>query len=171
MNEALKYATGAGAVIKAYKKDTVNVPAAGTYAIGWTKNMGMDNIAYFVIGQLVAFGAGAARRTYTVIEIDGNDIWLDRPLEVAVADGEDAFPGPSGSMNLAFHREALALITRPLALPRPGTGAAAGVASYNGISMRVTMQYSQSAGGTQVNCDMLAGLAVLDTALACLVLG
>jgi len=171
LNEALKYATAAGAVIKAYKKDTVNHPSAGTYAVGWTKNIGMDNIAYFTIGQMVAFGAGAARRTYTVIEIDGNDIWLDRPLEVAVADGADAFPGPAGSFNLAFHRECLALVTRPLNLPRAGTGAVAGQISYNGISMRVSMQYDQSVGGTKVNCDILAGLAVLDTNLACLLLG
>jgi len=171
LNEPLKYATGAGAVVTAYTSDTVNHPTAGTYDIGWTKKIGMDNVAYWNIGQLCAFGTGASRRTYTVIEIDGNDLILDRPLEVAVADGAAAFPGPQGNMNLAFHREALALITRPLALPRAGTGAVGGVASYNGISMRVTMQYSQSAGGTQVNCDMLAGLAVLDTDLACVVLG
>jgi len=171
LNEALKYGTGAGAVVTAYTSDTVNAPSAVTYPIGWTKIIGMDNIARWNIGQLCAFGTGAGRRTYTVIEIDGNDVILDRPLEVAVADGAAAFPGPQGNMNLAFHREALALITRPLALPRAGTGAVGGVASYNGISMRVTMQYSQSAGGTQVNCDMLAGLAVLDTNLACVVLG
>jgi len=157
--------------VTAYTSDTVNHPSAGTYAIGWTKIIGVDNVAYWNIGQLCAFGTGAGRRTYTVIEIDGTDNILDRPLEVAVGDGAAAFPGPQGNMNLAFHREALALITRPLALPRAGTGAVGGVASYNGISMRITMQYSQSAGGTQVNCDMLAGLAVLDTNLACVVLG
>ncbi len=173
LNEALKNATAALAVATAYTSDTVDHPSAGTYAIGWTKTIEVDNIAYWNVGQLCAFGTGAARRTYTVIEkvTASNYIILDRPLEVAVADGAAAFPGPQGNMNLAFHREALALITRPLALPRAGTGAVGGVASYNGISMRVTMQYSQSAGGTQVNCDMLAGLAVLDTNLACVVLG
>jgi hypothetical protein len=157
--------------VTAYTSDTINHPSAVPYAIGWTKKIQMTAIAKWNIGQLCAFGTGATRRTYTVIEIVDNSVILDRPLEVAVAHGAAAFPGPQGSMNLAFHREALALITRPLALPRPGTGAAGGVASYNGISMRVTMQYSQSAGGTQVNCDMLAGLAVLDTNLACVMLG
>jgi len=171
LNEALKYATGSGAVCTAYTSDTVDHPSSGTYAIGWTKAIQMDNIAYFSIGQLCAFGTGAGRRTYTVIEVNGDTVYLDRPLEVAVADGAAAFPGPQGNMNIAFHREALALITRPLALPRAGTGVSAAIASYNGISMRITMQYNQSAGGTQVNCDMLAGLAVLDTNLACVVLG
>ena len=148
----------------------MNHPSAGTYAIGWSKIIGVDNVAYWTVGQLCAFGTGAGRRTYTVIEINGNDIILDRPLEVAVADGARAFPGPQGEMNLAFHREALALITRPLARPI-ANNVDAGVASYEGLSMRVTMQYNQSAGGTQVNCDMLAGLAVLDTNLACVLLG
>jgi hypothetical protein len=171
LNEPLKYATGAGAVVTAYTSDTVNHPSAGSYAIGWTKKIGMDNISRWSIGQLCAFGTGASRRTYTVIEINGNDVILDRPLEVAVADGAAAFPGPQGNMNLAFHREALALITRPLALPRAGTGVQAAVASYNGISMRISMQYDQAEGGTKVNCDMLAGLAVLDSNLACVMLG
>ncbi len=68
LNEALKYATGAGAVITAYTSDTVDHPSAGTYAIGWTKTIEVDNIAYWNVGQLCAFGTGAARRTYTVIE-------------------------------------------------------------------------------------------------------
>ena len=170
LNEALKYATGAGAVCTAYTSDTVDHPSAGTYAIGWSKKVQVDNIAYWNIGQLCAFGTGAGRRTYTVIEINGDNLVLDRPLEVAVADGAAAFPGPQGSFNLAFHREALALITRPLALPR-ASNVDAGVASYNGISMRVSFQYDQAVGGTKVNCDMLAGLAVLDTNLACVLLG
>jgi hypothetical protein len=33
------------------------------------------------------------------------------------------------------------------------------------------MQYDQAEGGTKVNCDMLAGLAVLDSNLACVMLG
>lgn len=171
LHEALKYATESGAVMTVYAKDTVDHPTAGTYAIGWSKYIDMDTIASWSVGQLCAFGAGANRRTYTVIAVVGDAILLDRPLEVAVADGADAFPGPKGNMNLAFHREALALVTRPLALPRPGTGALAGVANYNNVAMRISMQYDQALGGTKVNCDILAGLAMLDVKLACVLLG
>jgi len=174
LHEPLKYATEASAVMSVYAKDTVDHPdgGAGTYAIGWSKYIAVDTIASWSVGQLCAFGApGANRRVYTVIAKGAASILLDRPLEIAVGDGDDAFPGPKGNMNLAFHREALALITRPLALPRVGTGAAAGVATYNDVSMRISMQYDQAVGGTKVNCDILAGLALLDVNLGCVMLG
>ena len=117
------------------------------------------------VGQLLAFGTGGSRRTYTVIESEDAgatcSLYLDRPLEVAVADDDPAFPGPYGSMNLAFHRDALALVTRPLALPDSRMGVMAAVVPHNGIGMRVLMQYDINAGGTVVNCDILAGVAVL----------
>jgi len=166
LHEALKYAVGSGAAVTVYKKDTTTA----AYGIDYSKKIGLTN-ALVTIGQLVAFGTGAARRTYTIIQTSGNDVILDRPLEVAVGSGDDVFPGPAGSYNLAFHREALALITRPLVLPRAGTGSLSGVAVYKDISMRINMQYDQSAGGTRVNCDLLAGIAVLDQDLAVVVLG
>jgi hypothetical protein len=166
LNEALKYATGAGAVCTLYVKDTTTA----AYALNYSKKIGLTS-ANVTIGQLLAFGTGANRRTYTIIEKSGLNVILDRPLEVAVGSGDDAFPGPAGSYNLAFHREALALVTRPLVLPRQGTGSMSGVAAYNNVAMRINMQYDQTVGGTRVNCDLLAGVAVLDADLAVVVLG
>jgi hypothetical protein len=74
-------------------------------------------------------------------------------------------------MNLAFHRDALALVTRPLALPDTRAGVMAGHAAYNGITMRVLAQYDINAGGLIVNCDILAGVAVLNSGLLVPVLG
>ena len=114
---------------------------------------------------MLAFGTGGSRKVYTVIESEDAGstcaVYLDRPLELAVADDDPAFPGPTGSMNLAFHRDALALVTRPLALPDSRMGVMAAVVPHNGIGMRVLMQYDINAGGTVVNCDILAGVAVL----------
>lgn len=166
LHEALKYGTASGAVVTVYKKDTTTA----AYALDYSKRIGLTN-ALVTVGQLVSFGTGASRRTYTIIEKSTNDIILDRPLEVAVGSGDDIFPGPAGSYNLAFHREALALVVRPLALPRVGTGSLSGVAVYNDVAMRINMQYDQEAGGTRVNCDLLAGVAVLDSNLAVVVLG
>lgn len=45
------------------------------------------------------------------------------------------------------------------------------VGVYNGISMRVAMQYDIGAGGTKVNLDMLCGVAVLDSRLCVPLLG
>ena len=126
---------------------------------------------------MVAFGTGAGRRTYTVIESYRSrrtppatqTIFVDRPLDLAVADGDKCYPGPAGALNMAFHRNAIALVTRPLAIPNNAMGVLAHVGVYNDIAMRVSMQYSIKDGGTVVNLDILAGVAILDTNL-CVVL-
>ncbi len=148
------------------------IGASGSQAVGITIDGFVQPLQ---IGQIVSFGTGGSRHTYTMIESEtsGADrvIWLDRPLETALADNDLAFPGPAGAMNLALHRDALALVTRPLALPNQSMGVMAAVASYNDIAMRVTMQYNSIKQGTVVNMDILAGVAVLDPDLAVVLQG
>jgi hypothetical protein len=174
LNEALKYGVEDNAVVTHYKKCAANAGYAASYSKGVVVKSYAAGKAPQV-GQLVAFGTGAGRRTYTVIESEDAGatctLYLDRPLEVAVAENDSVFPGPTGSMNLAFHRDALALVTRPLALPDTRMGVMAAVVPHNGIGMRVLMQYDINAGGTVVNCDILAGVAVLDSGLLVPVLG
>jgi hypothetical protein len=175
LSESTKYATAALAVLTVYKKADVK----GAYAVNYSKGIVLDGwTATFApqVGQLVAFGTGGSRKVYTIIESEltaagEQTIYVDRPLEVALADNDLAFPGPVGSMNLAFHRDALALVSRPLRLPSERTGVMAANAVYNGVSMRVTMQYDINAGGTTCNLDMLAGVAVLDSRLCVPLLG
>lgn len=176
LNEETKYAVGNGAVI------TVYVPADvdGNYSVGYTKYITIDGFAADkppVVGQLLAFGASpGTRHTYTIIETKtltstSCQVLLDRPLEVAVNNNDLAFPGPAGDFNVAFHRNAFALVSRPLARPDASMGARSFVASHNDIAMRATMQYDIDAGGTKVVLDLLAGTALLDNSLAALVLG
>jgi hypothetical protein len=177
-NEANKYATLASAAIVVYKACDVHGDGSD-YAAGWSKDIVLDGHTSGKgpqIGQLLSFGTGGSRHTYTVIEATtvsatSTKVLLDRPLDVQVDDDDKAFPGPAGSINLAFHRDALALVTRPLALPPSSFGVAAANASYNGVGMRVVMQYDSKKGGTRVNLDILAGTAILDEKLACVVLG
>jgi hypothetical protein len=129
------------------------------------------------LGQLLAFGTGASRHTYTIIdaEVDpdsANDylVMLDRPLVSALADNDYAFPGPQGSYNLAFHRNALALVTRPLAMPASSLGVSTSVGVYNDIAMRAAMQYNITSQGTIVTLDLLCGVALLDANLGCVLL-
>lgn len=175
MNEANKYATAAGAAITIYKACAVN-NAAG-YAVGWTKEILVDGWTNApAAGQLIAFGTGASRRVYTVNESTLSSagvqaLLLDRPLEVALADNDLAFPGPAGSFNWAVTPNAIALVSRPLAIPPSDLGVKAAVANYDGVAIRVVMQYDSSIGGTRVNIDMLAGVAVLDYAQCVPLLG
>lgn len=176
LNEANKYATLASAACTRYKACVVNNPS--NYAVGWSENINVDGYTTGKapqVGQLIAFGTGGSRATYTVIESTDNgsncDILLDRPLVNAINDEDPAFPGPMGSFNLALHREAIALVSRPLALPAKDIGVRADVGVHNDVAMRVVMQYDINAGGTVVNLDILAGVAVLDTRLCVPLLG
>jgi hypothetical protein len=174
----LESAVAANAAVTVYK--AAQVDNAAGYAAGYSKQIQIEsqgaggNATYVSQGQLLAFGVGANRRTYTVIsaEADGNDtkVLLDRPLEVALVDNQDAFPGPQGSFNLAFHRNALAFVSRPLALPNTALGVRSSVGAYNDVAMRVTMQYDITSQGTIVTLDLLCGVATLDVNLGCVLL-
>jgi hypothetical protein len=174
LNEALKYGTLDNAVATRW----VKVVTAAAYTAGYSEGIALTVTSGKApqVGQLLAFGATlGTRHTYTIIESEANGtactVYLDRPLTTAVGSGDDAFPGPYGTMNVAFHRDALALVTRPLALPNAAAGVMVGHASYNGITMRVLSQYDITAGGLIVNCDILAGVAVLQDGLLVPMLG
>jgi hypothetical protein len=177
LDAPLKYAVANLATATVYAK----CDNAGLKPAGYAKGIIVDGYTATKepqVGQMVAFGNAGTRHTYTVIEAYENPsnasqtiLWLDRPLERQVADGEDVFPGPMGAFNLAFHRDALALVTRPLALPNSAMGVRAAVAAYNNIGMRVTMQYDITTQGTIVTMDLLAGVALLDAKLGCAFLG
>ena len=124
---------------------------------------------------MVAFGTGSGRATYTVIESYASDATATRTRRRLPDDPRGpaaghrhhrtdlCYPGPAGALNMAFHRNAIALVTRPLAIPNNAMGVLSHVGVYNDIAMRVSMQYSIANGGTVVNLDILAGVAILDT--------
>lgn len=174
LSENNVYSTSASATTTRYK----SCAAAAAYAAGYSEDITVDGYTTGKapqVGQLIAHGTGGARKVYTVIESTdlGSTclVLLDRPLETAIANNDVLFPGPYGSMNLAMHKNALALITRPLQIPNQAMGVMAARASYNDVAMRVTMQYDINAGGTVVNLDILGGVAVLDDRLAVVLQG
>lgn len=175
LTEGVTGAIASGADVVVYMACDVN----GAYAAGYAKEVTVDGFAANKgpqVGQLVAFGTGVTRHEYTVIAVTETstteyDLLLDRPLELALVDNDLCFPGPAGSRSLAFTRDAIALVSRPLATVANQMGARSAVASFDGLSMRVTMQYDSQAQGTRVTFDILCGVAVLDARLACVVNG
>lgn len=173
--DGLSSAVSANAVCTLFKACDLSA----NYAAGYSKGIVLTNYTASkppVAGQLLAFGTGTTRQVYTIIEayLDGSDytVYLDRPLDLAVTSGADtAFPGPSGAFNLAFHRNALALVSRPLALPNTALGVRSSVGMYNDVAMRVSMQYDITSQGTIVTLDLLCGVALLDANLGCVLLG
>jgi hypothetical protein len=170
LNEATKYATGALAVVTVFKACDVK----GAFAAGWTKEIVVDGWTNAPqVGQMISFGTGGTRHTYAIVESylsasGEQSLLLDRPLDTAIADNDKAFPGPYGSFNLAFQRDAIAMVNRPLARPM---GVPNYVADYKGLTLRVVMQYDSSIQGHRVNLDLLCGYALLNANLGSLLLG
>jgi len=165
LTEAITADVAAGAVVQVVTKTTTTA----AHAAGWAKEVALT--AAPSVGQLVSFGTGAGTHSYTVIAVDGTDALLDRPLDIAVGNGDDAFLGAAGSRNIALTREAIALVSRPLATVANEMGARSAVTSFDGLSMRVTMQYDSLSQGTRVTFDLLCGVAILDARLACVING
>jgi P22 coat protein - gene protein 5 len=174
---SISFSRGLKAPVKDNAAVTVYTPAtvnnASGYAVGYDKEITIDNTTVAPrVGQCVTFGTGTTGPVYSIIDVETLvGITLDRPLEAAISDNDQVNLGPAGSFNFAFHRNALALVNRPLALPIPGTGARAGVANYNGLSIRVVMTYDGNAQGTLVTVDTLLGVKVLDTLLGAVMYG
>ncbi len=68
---------------------------------------------------------------------------------------------PVTTNNLAFARDALALVIRRLPQPLPGTGAIAEYAELGNFGTRVVMSYQPSTLAQQFTVDVLYGAAVL----------
>lgn len=174
----LANAVADNAVITVYENAQVNqaVAPAG-YATGYAKDLIIDtNTVAPRIGQMASFDVGAGLGTNYSSILSPNSpaltsLALNRPLAAAAGDNAVIGLGPNGSFNFAFHKNALALVTRPLAPPQAGTGALSFVANFNGLSMRVTITYDGNQQGHLVTCDALCGVKVLDRRLGCVVLG
>lgn len=71
--------------------------------------------------------------------------------------------------SLAFHRNAIALVTRPLALPMGAAKAA--IMSDNGLGVRVVYGYDQDTKQDTVSLDIIYGIKTLDSTLAVKLVG
>ena len=89
----------------------------------------------------------------------GMDFYVDQNIPAAASQGK--------MKAMAFHKNAFALVTRPLALPQ---GAAnAHIENYDGFALRVVYGYDMDKKTDTVSIDMLCGVAVLDKDLAAVV--
>lgn len=71
--------------------------------------------------------------------------------------------------SLAFHRNAIALVTRPLALPLGAANAA--IISDRGLGVRVVYQYNSATKRDTISLDILYGIKTLDPNLAVKLVG
>ena len=165
----LRYAVANNAVISVIDSGAVNLSAG--YAASYISTLAMDNFtAAPAVGQLISLGSGASRNDYgAILTPTTTAIDLDRELAAAVANDAIIGKGPSGEYSMALHRNAIALVTRPLVTAPPAAGAMQAVASYGGLSVRVSMAYDPYKQGMLITVDMLAGVKLLDANLGCLI--
>ena len=72
-----------------------------------------------------------------------------------------------GTDNLVFHKNAFALVTRPLALPLGSDKAA--IVGYDGFGLRVVYGYDMDKKTDTISIDMLCGVKTLDKDLAAVI--
>ena len=94
-------------------------------------------------------------------------VGIDAEL-VADYDAAPAYP-VNKPHSLAFHRNAIALVTRPLALPMGAAKAA--IVSHNGLGIRVVYGYDQDTKRDTVSLDVIYGITTLDPSLAVKLVG
>jgi hypothetical protein len=95
---------------------------------------------------------GTALREASLGRKLGLDCYVDQNADTAGIDG------------VAFHKNAFALVTRPLAAPS-GAGKAA-IVDYDGFGLRVVYDYDINKKTDVVSIDMLCGVATLNKNLA-----
>lgn len=96
-------------------------------------------------------GSGQAIATGKVGEIKGFDVY--RSQFTALVSGT--------TYNLAFARDAFALVMRRLPQPLPGTGAVADYGELGSFGVRIVMSYQPNTLAQQFTVDALYGAAVL----------
>lgn len=178
ISPGLKYAVINDAAVTVYTPGAVNL--SGGYAANYAKLITVSGFSSNApkTGQMISFGAGAYsnEQTYGSLHLQsGGDaettLFLDKPLGAAISNSDVVGVGPAGNFNFVFHRNALALVSRPLALPPAGMGVLAAIANYNGLSVRITMHYDGDLQATVVSVDTLIGVKILDTNLGFVMYG
>ena len=170
ISPGLVYAVDNDAVITVYSCGECN--ETDDYVAGYQESLAISGFSVVPrIGQLISTGTTlSGRDIYGKIDAASlTALMLDRPLDRAMADDDLIGIGPAGNYNFAFHPNAIALVSRPLAMPAPGL-VLSSVVNYKGLGIRVVISYDAKAQGHLVTVDLLCGVKVLDTNLGAVVL-
>lgn len=148
-----------GDVIKARKFLTENaVPLAGrNFVYDADLEAKLLGTELFISAEKVG-DEGTALREASLGRKFGMDFYVDQnitPAEVGDAEG------------IAFHKNAFALVTRPLALPQGASKSA--IVNYDGFGLRVVYDYDMDKKTDIVSIDMICGVKTLDKNLAAVI--
>lgn len=111
----------------------------------------------------------ALREAYLGRRLFGFNPYWTQNVEQPKAPGSQVTGDPTTEVGVAFHRSAVALVTRPLELPAGAANAA--IMNYKGFGLRVVIGYDQSKKKDVVSVDTLYGVKTLDPSRAVLIKG
>ena len=109
----------------------------------------------------------ALREAYLGRRLFGFSPYWTQNIEQAPTPGVTG--DPTTEVGVAFHRTAVALVTRPLELPSGAANAA--IVNYKGFGIRVVIGYDQTSKKDVISLDTLYGVKTLDPSRAVLVKG
>ena len=164
---------------QAVKETTASITAATTVKLngattaGTTTTLAIDGASLtgkLSVGDVLKVGdvyytvkaESAAANTNAISGIQVNE-----PIQ-SHADNTDVTVYSGGVQNLAFHKNAIAFVTRPLSAP---AGVESYTTSYNGISLRVVRGYDMDNKKEKISVDVLYGYKVVYPELALRYLG
>lgn len=93
------------------------------------------------------------------------------PATTDIANDTEVIVTSTHTANLAFHKNAFALVSRPLALPRGLSSEQKAIVNYDGFGLRVIYDYNSQYKKDVISIDMLCGVKALSPELACRLLG
>ena len=125
------------------------------FVVGATAEADLLGNDLFVSAEKV--GDTAALKEASLGRKFGMDIYVDQNI------AKNGNYTPS----IAFHKNAMALVTRPLALPQGAAKAA--IMNYDGFGLRVVYGYDMNTKTDTISIDMLCGVKLLDDKLIAVV--
>lgn len=117
---------------------------------------------FILDGHLYRFTADATAASGAV-----SSVGIDMPLVKAYENADVYLINKTHS--LAFHRNAIALVTRPLAMPMGAAKCA--IQQYNGMGVRVVYGYDLTSKTDTISLDVLYGIKTLDETMAVKLVG
>ena len=153
--------------------DTGTIKVKGAVSAGATQIVidGTNLIGTLVKGDVIAISG----KSYAVTEnatAASNEIAVKLyPATTEIANDTDVTIISTHTANLAFHKNAFALVSRPLALPRGLSSEQKAIVNYDGFGLRVIYDYNSQYKKDVISIDMLCGVKTLSPELACRLFG
>jgi len=153
--------------------DEGTVKIKGAVSAGSTQLVidGTNLTGTLVKGDIISIGG----KTYVIKEnatAAANEIAVKvYPATTDIADDTDVTITGNHTANIAFHKNAFALVSRPLALPRGLSSEQKAIVNYDGFGLRVIYDYNSQYKKDVISIDMLCGVKTLNPELACRLLG